>query len=940
MADLTSGHHRGRRSASGATRLPGREPQPESGATARAALDARRLGQLAAQRAERRQRSSASREALDHALAFVRAHLPDYEYAGEFGEGGQGFVIKARHRTSDRMVAIKLTREAGPLEEQASRRFDREAEFLRTVAHANIVALHAYGTVAGRRYLVTEWVEGAPIDDFILTLESAPLAIAPMFALICRAVHHAHLHGVIHRDLKPSNILVDEQCVPRVCDFGLAKRLSAAAPSTHSSSLSLSGQVVGTLPYLSPEQVRAGDGPVDIRTDIYSLGVVLYQLLTDVLPYGPVESSFDLSRRIVESDPVPPRRASSIGGDADSIRLISDDLEAIILKALAKEPERRYQSALEMAADLERLVRGDAVMARQGQRAYQVRKWMRRHRGATAAAMAAVVTLTVSAGVVLHYWRKAVTERDIARSTAQVSCGIVEQLAEGADQLIRPLAGGTPVRREMLERLAKGLAELEPLVARDSASGPTYWRICGAQGEALVSLGRKSEAAGVLQGGIDRLLQESAGRDVQLLETLELSRLYLALADTLDDSRPALALAVDWAFIATFLDPDSEAAEHAYAHALVREASNERRRGDYPNAIRLLDRAFSLSRMEVAAAQSQRWQNLKCDGLELRGSALLSMSRNFEALATLQAAVSLRQGLLADRPADAAIRLDLVRSCSRMANLLRSATELPAAIAMAEEAIRIGEYLEAADPTAVEPKQHLMTAYDALASVHTVLGQWDAACAALDRSMAIGERWSTLTNGGVEPQRLAAYALRNYADILWKTQYPTRGLQYAEQAVAAWEEQLCLDPRNIAVMSALSEALNTRGACLGTLNREREAWASYLRGYDLRLQVSESDPKNLTYAFDVAESHLKLMVSCHRRRTPRGNADARLYAELGESQLRALCQGESLDNRTREMDALLEGKQNVLNVLDRRARRYGERPDMDAAQHARGRDRE
>jgi eukaryotic-like serine/threonine-protein kinase len=356
--------------------------------------------------------------------------IPGYEIVREVHVGGQGVVYEATQQSTRRRVAVKVTRR-GRFATHADRvRFDREVETLGRLKHPNIVAVHDAGTIGGIQYCVMDFIDGLPLDRYVAQRwkarpdvsedESSELALhepqavrgaLDLFVRVCDAVHAAHLRGVIHRDLKPSNILVDAAGEPRVLDFGLAK----AADSRVEASMTKTGQFVGSLPWASPEQASGSSDRIDLRTDVYSLGVILYQILTGRFPYeveGPLREVLD---RILTVEPSRPsaRRESRTGA---SLRF-DDELDTIVLRCLAKDRERRYQSAGELARDVRRYLAGEPIEAKRDSAMYLLRKTLHRYRRRVIAA--GLMSLLLAAAAIGMAWMY--READLARAAADRS---------------------------------------------------------------------------------------------------------------------------------------------------------------------------------------------------------------------------------------------------------------------------------------------------------------------------------------------------------------------------------------------------------------------------------------------------------------------------------------------------------------------------------------
>jgi eukaryotic-like serine/threonine-protein kinase len=321
------------------------------------------------------------------------------------GRGGMGVVYEGRQIATDRRVAIKFLLDVAGENEAIRTRFEREVSVVVRLEHESIVRIIDSGVKRGSYYYVMEYVEGRALDDALTPGKADIKDCVGTIANICDAIDYAHQRGVLHRDLKPGNVIVDTKSKPRLLDFGVAKTLDDAATTATRDKYNVTGQgqIVGTVAYMSPEQASGDANMASMRSDVYSLGVMLYELLAGRLPIETVGSLRDILTAIAEKDPAPP---------STHRKQIPKDLDAIVLKALEKKPALRYPTAGEFAADLRRFLAHEPVTARRISGVARTWRWCVRNKTlATTIAVASislVVISTASVAKILH-------ESDLAR---------------------------------------------------------------------------------------------------------------------------------------------------------------------------------------------------------------------------------------------------------------------------------------------------------------------------------------------------------------------------------------------------------------------------------------------------------------------------------------------------------------------------------------------
>jgi non-specific serine/threonine protein kinase/serine/threonine-protein kinase len=668
---------------------------------------------------------------------YARGHrIGPYRIVRELASGGMGSVYLAERADGDfeQRVAIKVVR-GGFGSRLLLDRFREERRILAALEHPNIARLLDGGTTeTGLPYVAMEYVEGEVIDRFCDERRLPLRERLRIFRDVCAAAQYAHQHLVVHRDIKGGNILVTADGTPKLLDFGIAKLVDEDAMGSATVQTTLR---IMTPENASPEQISGK--PVSVATDIYALGVLLYRLLTNRSPYGaaPREGT-DLIRAVCEEIPEPPSMHGAAGLS------IPADVDRIVMKALRKEPERRYASAGALSEDVERFLDGRPVLAVPDSLGYRASKFVLRHRLGVAAA--AALSAAVGAGVATTLWQARVADRERTKAQREFNAvrGIAQSMLGEVHDAVTKLPGSTPAREILLRRGTEYLDALSPEAAGDDALrrevAMGYLQLSHVQGnDGAANLGNRDAAIKSLDKAVallEPLVREprpAADDRVRLVTVLA------ALARFPPDARRDAALKEARALLAS-LSPGELSQPHAVvAREMVweRTAAIQVAAGDYRGA------DVSQQRYVEAAGESLRqWPSAEASynlslGYKYHGATLEMLGRRAEAIALYRAAAALDRQRIEKEPGRGSYRLDLSFAEASIGSALLSDGDAEGARAEYERAVADREAVVEQDPADDFARAALARGYDRLANVYRHFQNVPAVLDYTDRALRV-----------------------------------------------------------------------------------------------------------------------------------------------------------------------------------------------------------
>ncbi len=827
-----------------------------------------------------------------------------YKLLEEIGEGGMGHVWMAEQvRPVKRLVALKLIK-PGMDSKAVLARFEAERQALALMDHPNIAKVLDGGTTEqGRPYFVMELVKGLPLTEYCDDRRLSVRDRLDLFVQVCQAVQHAHQKGVIHRDLKPSNILVTEhdgRPVPKVIDFGLAKALHGARTLTERTLHTSYGTVVGTPSYMAPEQVGINALDVDTRSDIYALGVILFELLTGTTPVEKKrlhEAAWEEMRRLIreEEPPRPSVRLSSSRAlpslaaqrrvePAQLSRLVRGELDWIVLKALEKDRNRRYETANGLALDVLRHLGGEPVLAVPPSAAYKLRKFVRKYRaGLTVAALCAGL---VVGGALVTGWqavrarraeRQAVTERDRATAAAEAERQAKQQAEAARQQAMDALRATTD---EVVERLIGAKPELGPAEREFLEAAVKRWQAFAAEA------GESEQARAIRAEGANRVaaLRERLG---QHEETVAGYRKALGLWGKLVADFPAVpeyrrGLAASHSGLGSMFFnagrlPESEEQDRQalalrerlvadfptapeYRRALAVSHNNLGivlgglgRRAEAEAAFRRAVTALEPLAAEAAAAPKDR-QSL-ADYRTNLGVLLNQQGKHREAEAELRQAVAIDERLAGEFPTAPWYRSALARVLTNRGAILHRLERHAEAEAECRRGIALLEGLVADYPAIPRYRGNLAALYHNLGNDLERLGKRPEAEAEFRKAVAANERLAAEFPGVVVHREFLGNNHRALGALLRDMGKFAEAEAEYRHALAVREKLVADSPATPAYRRALATIHEDLGHLLSRMGRKSEAEAEHRQALALRQKLAADFPAAPEYRAGVGRSY-------------------------------------------------------------------------------------
>lgn len=831
-----------------------------------------------------------------HATQVDQQKIGPYCMVREIGRGGMGVVwLAVQEEPVKRQVALKIIRAEFATEELLVR-FDAERQALALMNHPNIAGILDVGqTSLGQPYLAMEYVDGSPLTRFC---DSESLSIRErleLFTDVCDAVQHAHQKGIIHRDLKPANILVAQsygKAKSKVIDFGLAKAIRGMDRLLEQSFLTETGRVLGTYKYMSPEQADFENLDIDTRTDVYALGVILYELLTGITPLetSTIKGMSDLKilERIRDVEPIRPslRLKSYTDPEASEVtkkrqtdfsrlnRILTGDLDWIVMKALEKEPARRYDSASKLAEDVCRFLNEEPVIARPPSVSYRLRKFIRKRRGLFIAASLVVVTLlSGTAGTTWGLFRALKAER-IANANLTVAEERGQLAIEAIQRFSATVASNAELKhdpdlailRESL--LSEPIAFLGDLLESMRDTADTRPKALQRLGDVAFGLGSITAEIGDIQGALEAHEQSTSIYEQLVRENPLIAELQSRLAQNYNEtgrilrnmgrSKEAMASFVDALELREKLCRDNPlatdfrdnlAASHINIGLSFADTDNtDKAIESYRKALEIFDR------MPVESPQSLESQLGWAIAHNNIGVLLYDKGKFSEALSEYNLALAIREQLAHENATDVDQQIDLATTYGNVGNALSQVGQRRRAIIAHEQGANVLDDLVLNFPSLNEVRYQLAGAYNNIGTIQRAGGDPDAALQSHGRGIEILRELIRKSPSSAQFLHAIATGLYNQGILLSEIGQPEEALE-AFQRILAIEEKLAKENPEVAKFQfATARSQYNIGLLTRDARNPKIAMAAFKNGLAIYKKLAVKDPDMADYQCGIAAS--------------------------------------------------------------------------------------
>jgi len=824
--------------------------------------------------------------ACDHASPRVGRRVGPYQIVEEIGAGGMGEVYRA-FRADDqyhKQVAIKLVR-AGQDSGFVVSRFKNERQILASLDHPNIARLHDGGTTDdGVPYFVMELIEGQPIDHYWVQHELSIAERLKLFLQVCSAVQYAHQRLIIHRDIKPGNILVACDGTPKLLDFGIAKILDTE---------SVTGQIEPTLTvfrvltpgYASPEQVKGE--PITTASDVYSLGVVLYELLTGQHPYRQLNSTpQELARAVCEVEPPRPstavRRMETTETRRDSRasatpaktlddatekrgKLLRGDLDNIVLMALRKDPQRRYVSVEQFAEDIRRHLQNLPVLARKDTLGYRTSKFITRHKAGLAAVIGIMIILLIAMAITVRQARIARQERARAEQHFNDVRKLANSLIFEIHDSIQNLPGATAPRKLLLDRALQYLDSLanessgDVSLQRELAAG--YLRIGSLQGSTLdASLGQTNDGLASFKKAVAIREGVAKANPSNLSDQLNLATARRSLARMLDSAgqpgarkQTEQALAITERLVTLGNASLEVLGERAIEYEMLSDLQDGS--GDQTGALDSIKKSLTIREdLLKASPQDKKLQRGAAIGNVKVGTALSQMGSRTEALEFYRSGLNLLESLAKDQT-DARARRELAVATYFYAGTLMMNGDTAGALAATQRASAIIDPLAEADPQNATLQLDRAGGYRAVGEDLVLIGRYAEGGVMLHHAIQIFEEVLVHNPADQQAPRYIGLSEIYVAEAEASTGKTQAALESYRKGIARLDSPGEGDPDT---RSEAATGYVRLGRVLAKLGRYDEASASYRKALAIAEPPALAKPPNALALYAIADAYFSL----------------------------------------------------------------------------------